>query len=148
MGGFNEHVYKLCLDYRLYSAAIQLQANLGLGKAFSAMLPYVEGLHVMGYLDEESYELYKNKYSVTLEDAHNQRNKSPVDIQREQTRAAYCKTANREFGQVLDQWSTMKESSKVYWVKKARLKDNARVQNAKLVLELAEHEKGALAFEG
>ena len=98
---FSEHVYKLCLDYRLYSAAIKLQSDMGLGKAYAGMLPYVEGMHTLGYLDEETYELYRNKYSVSLAEAHNNKNKSPLDIVKAQTRANYRRTQNDYFGEAL-----------------------------------------------
>ncbi len=135
---FSEHVYKLCLDYKLYSAAIKLQSDMGLGKAFAGMLPYVVGLHALGYLEDADYELYKNKYSVSLEDSHNNKNKSPVELMREQTRSNYRRTANKEFGNVLDQWATMEQRNKDYWIKKAKLPKNVKIQNAKLILELGE----------
>ena len=137
---FSEHVYKLCLDHCLYSATIKLQADMGLGKAFAGMLPFVEGLHTLGYIDDAVYELYRNKYSVTLEEANSRKNKSPVQIAKEQSRANYCRTANKEFGNVLNQWATMKPRNKVYWINKAKLPINANIKNAKLILELSEQE--------
>jgi len=145
---FSEHVYKLCLDYRLYTAAIKLQSDLGLGKAYAGMLPYVEGLYSMGYLDKETYELYRNKYSVTLEDEHNNKNKSPVQIMTEQTRAAECKAQNKYFGEALRQWSTMKPSSKQYYLKKATEEDNRKLKNARLLLELGAQESERSSLEG
>ena len=141
---FSEHIFRLCLDYKLYSAAINLQSEMGLGKAYAGMLPYVYGLHALGQLSDEDFELYKNKYSVSLEDAHNNKKKSPVQILKEQSRANYCRTANKEFGNVLNQWATMKPKNRLYWVKKAQLPENANVKNAKLILELAEQELNAV----
>ena len=140
---FSEHVYKLCLDYRLYSAAIKLQSDMGLGKAFSGMLPYVEGLYVMGYLDDETYDLYRNNYSVSLAEAHNNKNKSPLEIVKLQTRSNYRRTQNDYFGEALKQWSTMKPKSKAYYLKKAADPENCSIKNAKLVLELGAQEAEA-----
>ena len=137
---FNEHVYKLCLDYRLYSAAIQLQADMGLGKAFSGMLPFVEGLHAMGYLDEETYELYRNKYSFSLAQAQENKNKSPVQLLKEQSRDNYLKTQNAHYGEVLSQWSRLKDSTKQYHLVDAALPKNKTLKNAKLLLELGAQE--------
>jgi hypothetical protein len=138
---FNDHAYRLFLDRTLYLAAVQLQADRGLGKAFSVMLPLVEGFHVLGYLSDGDYDLYKSKYSIGLIEG----NKSPTQIRREQTRAAECKSLNRHFGEVLAQWSTLKESSKRYHLKEAE--KFKTLKNAKLVLELGVQEKEKLAVD-
>ena len=140
---FSEHVYKLCLDYRLYSAAIKLQSDLGLGKAFAGMLPYVEGLHTMGYLSDEDYELYRNKYSIGLAEAHDNKNKSPLDLLKVQTRSNFRRTQNDYFGEALKQWSTMKPKSKLFYLKKAADPENCSLKNAMLVLELGAQEQEA-----
>jgi len=141
---FKEHVYRLCLDYRLYSAAIKLQADNGLGKAYAGMLPFVHGLHAMGYLSDEDFELYKNKYSVGLAEAQKNKNKSPVQLLKEQTRSNFCRTQNKYFGEALSQWSCMKPKSKLFYLKKAAEPENVNIKNAKLILELVEQEAKAL----
>ena len=148
MGSFRGHVFQICCDNVLYMKMLQVQVEKGLGKAFAGMLVNVEGLYAMGYLDEEQHDLYKNKYSVGLAEAKANMSKSPVQIAKEQSRVSYCKTARKEFGNVLNQWTTMKQKNKAYWVKKANLPENANIQNAKLVLELAEQEKESLTLEG
>lgn len=144
---FSEHVYKLCLDYRLYTAAIKLQSDLGLGKAYAGMLPYVEGLYAMGYLGDEDYELYKNKYSVSLAEAHENKNKSPVELLKAQSRHDQRRTQNGFFGEALKQWVTMKPKSKQYYLKKAALPENKTLKNAKLVLELGAQDAEVKPFE-
>ena len=131
---FSEHVYKLCLDYRLYSATIKMQSDLGLGKAYSGMLPFVTGLHSMGYLSKEDFELYQNKYSESLESAHNNKNKSPIEVAKARTRENNNRTQNGYYSEALKQWETMKQSSKLYYVKKAA--SEAHLKNAKLILAL------------
>jgi hypothetical protein len=144
---FSEHVYRLCLDFRLYSATIKLQSDMGLGKAYAGMLPFVEGLHSLGYLQDEDYELYRNKYSVSLEDAHNNKNKSPVQILKEQSRANYRRTQNDYFGEALKQWAHMKPKAKKYYLKKASDPENKTLKNAKLLLELGEQDRERLTLE-
>ena len=107
------------------------------------MLPYVEGLHVMGYLSDEDYELYRNKYSVSLAEAHDNKNKSPVQIAAEQTRHNYCRSQNAHFGEVLSQWSGLKDSTKKYHLAAAALPENCTLKNAKLLLELGAQEQEA-----
>ena len=141
---FNGHVFLICCDNTLYFKMLQVQLDNGLGKAFAGMLVNVYGLNSMGLLSEAEFELYKNKYSVTLEEVKARKNKSPVEIAYEQTRANYCRTARAEFGNVLNQWVTMKPRSKHYWIKKAKLPENAKIKNAKLILELAEQEVNRL----
>ena len=138
---FKGHQYSLFLDYKLYLATVQLQADHGLGKAYSAMLPFVEGLHTMGYIEDSVYELYKRKYSVGLAESK----KSPVQIQLEQTRAAERKAKNKFFGEVLAQWSELKPSSKAHHVREAE--KYKTLKNAKLVLELGKQDKERLAIE-
>jgi len=133
---FNDHHYRLYLDRKLYLATIQLQAKMGLGKSFSAMLPFVEGLHAMGFLCDADYEVYRNKYSIGLEDAVTV--KTPAQIFREEKKANKYKQLNRHFGGVLAQWSGLKDKTKQYHLKEAAKHKN--LKNAKLVLELAEQE--------
>jgi len=142
MGAFADHAYRLFLDRTLYLATIRLQAERGLGKSYSAMLPFVEGLHALGYLSDADYELYRNKYSIGLIEG----NKSPTQIYKERSRAAECKTKNRYFGEVLAQWSTLKEKSKRYHLKEAE--KHKTLKNAKLLLELGVQEKERLTIEG
>ena len=136
MGSFNGHVFQICCDHILYMKMLQVQVDYGLGKAYAGLLVNVHGLHALGYLNDEEFELYKNKYSVSLADANANKNKSPVEVANEQSRSNYCRTANKEFGNVLNQWSTMKQKNRAYWIKKAQLPENANIKNAKLVLEL------------
>ena len=145
---FTGHQFLLCFDHILYMKMLQVQVDNGLGKAFAGMLVAIEGLNAMGLLEEAEYDLYKNKYSVSLADAKANKSKSPVQIAKEQSRVSYCKATRKEFGNVLNQWSSMKPRNKDYWVKKAKLPENAKIQNAKLVLGLGAHEVEASTIEG
>ena len=56
----------LCLDTDLYLAFIKLQANMGLGRAYAGLLPYVDGLYHMGYIDKAVYDTHVKRYSEPL----------------------------------------------------------------------------------
>ena len=74
--------------------------------------------------------------------------KTEVQIQTEQSREAYCKAQNKYFGEVLSQWSSLKDSAKRAHLKKAGLPENKTLKNAKLLLELGEQDKERLTLEG
>lgn len=133
---FTDHHYRLMLDRKLYLATIQLQADKGLGKSFSAMLPFVEGLHSLGYLSDGDYEVYKRKYSLGLEEAANQPTKA--EILRQEEAHNRNRQLNHHFGEVLAQWSTLKDSVKEYHLKEAE--KHKTLKNAKLILDLAKPE--------
>jgi len=120
------------LDRKLYLATIQLQAKKGLGKSYSAMLPFVVGLHSLGFLSDADYEVYKNKYSIRLEESVNVPTKA--DIIRMERRENKNRQLNRHFGEILAQWSQLKDSAKDYHLKEAEKHRN--LKNAKLLLDL------------
>ncbi len=130
---FNDHKYQIFLDRKLYLAAIQLQAERGLGKSYSVLLPCVEGLHLMGYLNDADYEVYKAKYSIGLEEAANIPTASQIKAEEKQHNKN--RQLNRHFGEVLAQWSQLKESAKEYHLKEA--KKHCTLKNAQLLLDLA-----------
>lgn len=133
MVGFTDNQYRLFLDRKLYMAVVRLQAERGLGKSFSALLPLVEGLHILGYLSDGDYEVYKAKYSFGLEEAANA--PTEVDILRQEKKANKYRQLNRHFGEVLEQWPTLKESARQFHLKEAAKHKN--LKNARLVLDLA-----------
>jgi len=67
--GFREHGVMLYLDKTLYLSFIKLQADQELGRSFAGLLPFVEGLYTMGYLDKKDYVEHRKKYSQKLVDA-------------------------------------------------------------------------------
>jgi hypothetical protein len=133
-GNFKGHIYPLCLNRKLYLATIRLQADKRLGKAYSALLPFVTGLNAMGYLSDEDFELYKEKYSVGLDVEQ----LSPTQIKQRETERNRNRQLNRHFGEILKQWPTLKESAKQYHLEEAAKYKN--LKNARLVLDLANGE--------
>lgn len=125
------HGYLLYLNRPVYLAVVKLQADLGLGRAYSAQLPLVEGLHNMGYLSDGDYEEAKAKYSVGLIEA----NKKPPTIKQLQ-RKEELERLEKHYSGVLEQWATLSEKAKLVHLKRAR-EDAKKVSSAKLVLDLA-----------
>ena len=134
--GFKDHVYRLYLDRKLYLATIKLQAELGLGKSFSAMLIYVEGLHARDILSEADYEVYKAKYSVGL----NVETKTPTQINEQETKENRDRQLNRHFKLVFEQWDQLKPHAKQKHLENAE-KEN--IKWARKVLEKGSQEKEA-----
>jgi len=124
---FQEHKVMLFLSKELYVAFIKLQADRGLGRSFAALLPFVEGLHSMGYISEEVYREHVNRYSkplivqTTLAEA--------TDVQADQL--------NKTMGMVADQWAThLNPEWRRGWLETAR--QHSELSNAKLILALEE----------
>ena len=131
-GNFKGHIYSLCLNRKLYLQTIRLQADMKLGKAFSALLPFVVGLHCLGYLEDAEYEVYRAKYSVGLDIEP----LSPTQIKKRETKENRNRQLNRHFGEVLSQWGTLKQKSREYHLKEAGKPENKSLKNAKLLLDL------------
>jgi len=56
----------LFLDNELYLGFIKLQNDKKLGRSFAGLLSFVEGLHKMGYIEKDTYERHKIRYSKPL----------------------------------------------------------------------------------
>jgi hypothetical protein len=131
MPSLKPHGYLLYLNRAVYLAVVKLQADLGLGRSYSAMLPLVEGLHSMGYLSDEDYEEAKAQYSVGLIEA----NKKPPTVEQIQVKQE-IERLEKHYSGVLEQWATLSEKAKLAHLKRAQ-KDAEKVSSAKLVLDLA-----------
>jgi hypothetical protein len=124
----------LCLDKPLYRAFIQLQAAKDLGRAYAGLLPFVEGLHKLGFLSEEEHTIHVKKYSEPLTD------ESKVEIavisheQRESDKE--LKVMDKYFLEVMRQWENHKD---LQWRVKAKVKAEhwkEKLQSAKDLLSL------------
>ena len=132
MRGFSDHKYLLYLNRKIYIAIVKLQADQGLGKSYSALLPLVEGLHTMKYLSDEDYEIYRAKYSVGLEEAANC--PTLAQIRKQETKANRDRKLNRHYSEVLKQWTTLSDDTKAYHLKKAE--EDKHLKFARDVLKL------------
>jgi hypothetical protein len=54
------------LDRELYLGFVRLQADTGLGRSFAGLLPFVEELYHMGYINREVYTVHVARYSHNL----------------------------------------------------------------------------------
>jgi len=107
LGKFREHGVMLFLDHELYLGFIKLQADRGLGRSFAGLLPFNEGLFQMGYINKETYEKHKAKYSVKLGVAPS----LPVETK-------YAKQIE-SFENILKQWPDMRDEPRKFWIEKA-----------------------------
>lgn len=127
---FQGHALRLYLDKTLYKAFIRLQADKGLGPSFAGFLPFVEGLHMMGYLTDQECEEHIKRYSQPLCDGP----KLPsYEERKEQEEIAKW---DKNFSLAIKEWAALPEKSRQYYVSKATEWQD-KVSNAKLVLSLA-----------
>lgn len=129
MMGFKQHGVMLYLDAKLYQAFVKLQADKGLGRSFAGLLPFVEGLHQLGYLGEKEYEGHKKRYSVPLDQEPKQ-----VELEQAEELKKEQKLA-QTFRQVREQWDLHKDDTdwKKTWINKAK-KYAATIPEAKHLL--------------
>jgi len=135
MGGFREHGVMLFLSKDLYLGFIKLQAEKELGRSYAGLLPFTEGLFKLGYISKEVYEIHKRKYSQTLTE-----DKLPALVKLE-NKAKHDELV-KQFSNVLEQWSTLKSKSKVYWTKKAQ-EHAGTIPTAKMILDLVQQKVSA-----
>jgi len=113
---------------------IRLQADRKLSKSKAGLLTLAEGLHDLGYLSTADYEIYKNKYSIPLDEEP----VSPTELLRKETKEARHRKLNNHYKQVIKQWSTLRVDVKYYHIKDA--KKNLNLKYARKLVELAEQE--------
>ncbi len=120
----------------LYVLALaQLQIKYRLGRSYAGLYALGKGFHEEGVLSDKDFEEAKEKYLVSLI----QRNKKPPTLELLREKET-LKELENYYRRALQEWSTMKETAKKYYLKKAE-KDAEKVKNAKLVLELHKQEE-------
>lgn len=132
---FQEHRVMLCLSKELYSAFIRLQADKGLGRSYAGLLPFVEGMHHLGYLNEMDYQAHLKRYSeplvqpkpLTKEQLEEQRKLRELEIQFQ--------------GVLKTGLNKLSERSRKHWIKRAQ-EYQGKVLSARLLLDLANDGKG------
>lgn len=137
MMGFREHGVMLYLDSTLYLSFIKLQADKSLGRSYAGLLAFVEGLHQMGYLNEEQYLAHKKRYSLPLDE-------EPRQLTLEESKKAQeRKQLEKLFAHVKKQWEIHKDKSwRENWTRKAR--EYGDITNAKKLLAFVEARKEGL----
>jgi hypothetical protein len=126
----------LFLNPKLRLALIKLQADKELGPSYAALYALNEGLHVLKYLGEEDYQVFKKRYSQKLVSDAQQKLVPLVNMQEVKESEGMTK----QFSMVIDQWQLHPDMVwRQRWAKKAREYEN-RVPNAKYIIELAAKE--------
>lgn len=134
MGGnyFQEHKVRLYLDKELYVAFIRLQADKCLGRSYAGLLPFVEGLYHMGYINRDVYQTHVQKYSDKL---IGKKQLTLVESQEMEKNIQLAKF----FKAVAEQWESLSPRQQEAHLKKA-LVCRQKVPQAELIIQLANKE--------
>ena len=131
--GFQEHKVMLFLDKELYVAFIRLQADRAVGRSYAGLLPFVEGLFHMGYINREVYEKHVQKYSDKLV---GKRQLTLIETQEMEKNIQQAKF----FKAVADQWTMLQPEQRAKHLIKA-FAARAKVPEAELVIQLAQKDR-------
>jgi hypothetical protein len=131
--GFQEHKVMLFLDRELYTAFIRVQADKGVGRSYAGLLPFVEGLYHMGYINRETYDKHVQKYSDRLVA------KKQLTLAETQEMEKNIQLA-RFFKAVAEQWETLRPEQRAAHLKRA-LAAREKVPQAEVIIQLAQREK-------
>lgn len=102
---FQDHCLRLYLDPELYMGFIKLQGARELGRSFSGLIIFIEGLHSLGFISTEIYEAHVKKYSEKL--VAENKPLTPEQLKEKETLEA----KNRFFKEALAQWPIHKDPS-------------------------------------
>lgn len=133
---YKEHGLMLFLDKLMLARFQKYIGDMGLGRSFGGLKLLAIGLHKEGYLTQDEFTAYAEKYSVTLEAVSRPTIKpktmAELKVQEQTNQLA------KDFSGALSQWIKIPEKSKAYYIKKdiKKARENPNVQNAKLILEL------------
>ena len=124
---FKEHGVMLYLSKELYSGWIKLQADKDLGRTYAGLLPFVEGLYILGYFSKEVYEENIKKYSEPL----NPKEKTTLE---DQEQIKLKKEKDMQFKGMLEAWDIphLKPNWRQYVLSEA--KKYPELEYAKLIL--------------
>jgi hypothetical protein len=131
--GFQDHYLRLFLDKELYVALIRLQADKGLGRSYAGLLPFVEGLYHMGYINLDVYQKHVAKYSESLTKKKQLTLAETLEMEKNIQQARYFKA-------VADQWEMLTPSQQQAHLKRA-LAARTNVPEAELIITLAAGDK-------
>ena len=140
------HGLVLYLPDELVLSLAKVQVEFCLGRSFAGLLMTTEGAHKLGVLSDEHYEKYKNRYSAKLLERPKKELKPVREVSPPTLKQIRKKTELEElektYSNVLEQWVSMKEESKKYYLKKVEkdLGNYPDLKNAKLILELGKQE--------
>jgi hypothetical protein len=125
-------LHALYLDAKMRLAIIKLQAHKEMGQSYAGLYALTEGLHVLKYLSDGDYQIFKERYSDKLVDDPNAKCIKELGQQAQRE----IESMTRYFSTVIDQWHLHPSSE---WrnkqLKKAKEYAN-RIEAAKAVLNL------------
>jgi hypothetical protein len=119
----------LFLDRELYVAFIRLQADKTIGRSYAGLLPFVEGLYHMGYINRDVYQTHVQRYSDKLI------GKKQLTLAETQEMEKNIQLA-RFFQAVAKQWETLTPAQQQVHLKRA-LANRQKVPQAEMVIQLA-----------
>ena len=119
----------LFLDRELYVGFIKLQADKGVGRSYAGLLPFVEGLYHMGYINREIYEKHVAKYSERLV------GKKQLTLIETQEMEKNIQLA-RFYRNLGKQWEDLSPEQQKRHLTRA-LKDRAKIPEAEAIIQLA-----------
>jgi len=126
---FQEHKVMLFLDKELYVAFIRLQADKTIGRSYAGLLPFVEGLYHMGYINTDTYNAHVTRYSDKLV------GKKQMTLAETQEMEKNIQLA-RFFQAVADQWEGLSPEQRKKHVARA-LAHRQKFPQAELIIQLA-----------
>jgi hypothetical protein len=119
----------LFLDRELYVGFIKLQADKGVGRSYAGLLPFVEGVYHMGYINREIYEKHVAKYSERLV------GKKQLTLIETQEMEKNIQLA-RFYRNLGKQWEDLSPEQQKRHLTRA-LKDRAKIPEAEAIIQLA-----------
>jgi len=126
---FQEHKVMLFLDKELYVAFIRLQADKTIGRSYAGLLPFVEGLYHMGYINRDVYQTHVQRYSDKLV------GKKQLTLAETQEMERNIQLA-KLFEAIAKQWGNLTQEQQQAHFKRA-LTLRQKIPQAELIIQLA-----------
>jgi hypothetical protein len=123
----------LFLDKELYVAFIRLQADKTIGRSYAGLLPFVEGLYHMGYINRDVYQTHVQRYSDKLI------GKKQLTLAETQEMEKNIQLA-KLFEAIAKQWGNLTQEQQQAHFKRA-LTLRQKIPQAELIIQLAQTNK-------
>ena len=116
MGEERPNASYVFLPTELYMAVIKKMGNLEIGKSAAILDCLNEELYREGLIDRETYEKFQTKYHKKLVEVVREKGKATAKEQPNQQ----ALQVQKKLVMVTEQWETISEKSKLYYVEEAR----------------------------
>ena len=124
-----EHGLLLFLSPELTLGIARLQVKKELGRSYAGLLALTEGLFKLGAIPEDVYRALTERYSQPLVQERKKVTQKDLEAR------AQVQQLERQFSDVLNQWTTISSKAREAWIKRARA--HPEVPNSRLVVGLA-----------